>query len=48
VFSNADGAYGANVNQLIEEGTWTGARVNPELAARLPDKGLRPTRQRKA
>jgi magnesium chelatase subunit H len=22
VFSNADGAYGANVNQLIEEGTW--------------------------
>ncbi|MEJ1159230.1 magnesium chelatase subunit H [Prosthecomicrobium sp. N25] len=24
VFSNADGAYGANVNQLIEHGGWTG------------------------
>jgi magnesium chelatase subunit H len=23
VFSNADGAYGANVNQLIDSGTWT-------------------------
>lgn len=36
------------IRDLIEEGTWTGVRMNPELAGRLPDKGLRPKRQRKA